>query len=241
MREVTLWIPCLMDHFSPESAFSAVKVLQSFGVEVRLPSQPVCCGQPAFNDGYDEEARLFARRFLRLFADTSCIVCTSGSCTAMVRKHFAHLFPPESPEHAEALSLASRVFEFSEFVGRQQKPVPWTPLPIKVAYHPSCHLLYGLGIDAIPNHLLRQIPELHLVDFEESTECCGFGGVFSLRMPVVSCVIADRKLAHLHRSGAEYVTSCDMGCLLHLRARARKISSPLRFVYLAEILARSIR
>ncbi|MFN4182991.1 MAG: (Fe-S)-binding protein [bacterium] len=241
MKEVTLWIPCLMDHFSPESAFSAVKVLERLGLEVHVPSQPVCCGQPAFNDGYDEEARLFALRFLRLFADTPCIVCTSGSCTAMVKRHFAHLFPPGSPEHSEALSLALRIFEFSEFVGKQKDTILWDPLPIKVAYHPSCHLLHELGIDDVPRHLLGQIPQLQLVEIEESEECCGFGGVFSIRMPVVSCVIADRKLAHLHRSGAEYVTSCDMGCLLHLQARARKMASPLRFVYLAEILAQSIR
>ncbi len=237
---VTLWIPCLMDQFQPEAGMAVVEVLQTLGFKVGIPKQPICCGQPAFNDGYDEEARIFARRFLRFFRDTPCIVCPSGSCTAMVKLHYPQIFSQSSEEHQQALALSERIYEFSAFLAEQASAPRWKSLPLKIAYHPSCHLMRELGVQEAPMKILQQIPQLQILKFSEMEECCGFGGIFSLRMPSISCRIADRKLASIQNSGAQAVVSCDSGCLLHLQTRAQKSGSSLRFLHLSQVLKESL-
>jgi len=108
-------ITCLGDALFPRVGVAAVEVLRRLGVAVDFPEAQTCCGQPAYNAGYADAARDTARAFLRAFAGSEHVVSVSGSCAAMVRDGFPRLFAGR-PEEAAATDLASRTFEFSQFL-----------------------------------------------------------------------------------------------------------------------------
>ena len=215
-----------------------VSVLERCGVAVDFPPAQTCCGQPAFNSGFREEARRVARAWLAAFRDSQTIVAPSGSCVAMVRHGFLELLPEGTAERAEAERLGARTYEFTEFLvsllGRQDVGAGFAGT---VAYHESCHLLRELRVSRQPRALLENVRGLELRDLDQAQECCGFGGTFSAKFPELSAAMADEKLRSVGRSGAGTLVSCDMGCLMHLEGRARRLGLPLRCLHVAEVLA----
>ncbi len=215
---VALFITCLADQFFAESGVHAVKLLRSLGVEVEFPARQTCCGQPAYNAGYWNEARSMAEHTLDVFQDAEYVVLPSGSCTTMLRAFYPELFRERSSKFKQAEDLAGRTFELAEFI---VKVLGVTKLGDglrgrKVAYHHGCHALRELGIKQEPLALLANAGA-ELVDWPASQECCGFGGLFSVKLPEVSLSMADQKISTLPR--ADYLTSADGGCLLHLSGR----------------------
>ena len=238
---VALFVPCYVDQLWPEVGLAAADVLEGLGVEVHCPEAQTCCGQPFANAGFEAEARGLARRFLEVFEGSEHVVCPSGSCVAMVRRHFGPLLGERAP-------LGERVHELCEFlVDVLGAPPLGVRFPHRVGLHPSCHGLRELRL-ALPSErmgpafdkvaaLLGAVAGLELVAPERSDECCGFGGSFAVDEPEVSCRMGlDRLLAH-ERAGAEVITSVDASCLLHLRGLAERRGSPLRVMHVAEILA----
>ena len=238
---VALFVPCYVDQLWPEVGLAAADLLESLGVEVRFPEAQTCCGQPFANAGFEAEARRLARRFLEVFEGSEHVVCPSGSCVAMVRRHFAGLLGEPAP-------LCERVHELCEFlVDVLGAPHLGVRFPHRVGLHPSCHGLRELGLARASERvepafdkvgaLLGGVAGLQLVSPERADECCGFGGSFALDEPAVSCRMGlDRLLAH-ERAGAEVITSVDASCLLHLRGLAERRGGPLRVMHVAEILA----
>lgn len=235
---ISLFITCLVDQFFPRVGIAMVKVLERCGVAVDFPAAQTCCGQPAFNSGFHDEARRVARTWLAAFSASEAIVAPSGSCVAMVRQGFAELFHDHGAERDEALRLAARTYEFSEFLvsvlGREDVGAEFAG---PVAYHESCHLLRELRVSRQPRALLGKVRGLELRDLELAQECCGFGGTFSAKFPELSAAMADEKLRALERCGAGTLVACDMGCLMHLEGRARRLGLPLRCLHIAEVLA----
>ena len=220
-----------------------VSVLERCGVAVDFPPAQTCCGQPAFNSGFREEARRVGRAWLAAFRDSQApdsqaIVAPSGSCVAMVRHGFPELFPEGTAERDEALQLGARTYEFTEFLvsvlGRKDVGAGFAGA---VTYHESCHLLRELQVSRQPRTLLENVRGLQLRDLNQAQECCGFGGTFSVKFPELSAAMADEKLRSVDRSGAGTLVSCDMGCLMHLEGRARRLGLPLRCLHVAEVLA----
>lgn len=235
----SLFVTCLVDHFFAEAAADAVRVLRFLGVEVFFPQAQSCCGQPAFNAGHADEARRMARHTLEAFGDADYVVLPSGSCAAMLRNHYAELLAAEdSGQELASLAreLGERTFELSEFL---VKVLGVSELGRglegrRVAYHHGCHALRGLGIQSEPVRLLESAGA-RVLEWEAAEECCGFGGLFAVKMPEVSAAMADRKLHTLPE--ADVLTSADGGCLLQLRGRAARRSSavpPVR--HLARLL-----
>lgn len=215
-----------------------VKVLERCGVAVDFPPAQTCCGQPAFNSGFHDEARRVARAWLAAFSESEAIVAPSGSCVSMVRQAFAELFHDHGDEREEALRLAARTYEFTEFLvsvlGREDVGAEFAGA---VAYHESCHLLRELRVSRQPRALLGKVHGLELRDLDLAQECCGFGGAFSAKFPELSAAMADDKLRAVERSGAGTLVACDMGCLMHLDGRARRLGLPLHCLHIAEVLA----
>ncbi|RPH89382.1 MAG: (Fe-S)-binding protein, partial [Desulfobacteraceae bacterium] len=195
---VTLFIPCLMDSLYPQAAQDLVVLLRKCGFRVEYPKGQTCCGQPAFNQGYFEVARKLARRFLGIFESAECLVCPSGSCTAMVRKHYPELLAAEPVWLEKAQAVGGRLYEASQFLSLF---VPASRIkasfPGKVTYHDSCHSFRSLGIYQEPRALLAQVKGLELVEMADSTVCCGFGGLFSRRFPEVSRAITGEKVKQI--------------------------------------------
>ncbi len=235
---VSLFFTCLADAFYPDVVFATVAVLERFGAEVRVPLSQTCCGQPAFNSGNRKEARIMARRFLSAFAGEGYIVTPSGSCASMVRNEYPVLFRDEPGMLALASLAGERIYELSQFlVDVLGVADPRSSFKGKVTYHDSCHLRRGLGVVDAPRKLLRAIPGVTLVEMEESDRCCGFGGVFSVKYPHISCRMAEEKIERILETGAQVVTSADLGCLMNIGGMISRSGYPVKAVHLALVLA----
>ncbi len=235
--QVALFVPCFVDQLQPQVAWDMVRVLRRIGLDVFFPEQQTCCGQPAFNSGAWTEALPVAERFVRIFGSAETVVCPSGSCTAMVRSFYPELLA-NSPLHDDAVALGKRVVEFSEFLVKVAKVTDvGAQFPHRVTYHDSCHLLRELRLQGEPRALLRNVKGLELIEMNHSDECCGFGGVFSVKFGMISAAMGETKAGNIDAARAEFVTSCDSSCLMHIDGVLRKSGSPVRTIHLASILA----
>jgi len=236
---VALFITCLGDQFFPQVGESVVRILRRLGVEVTFNPTQTCCGQPAFNTGYPQEAREVATRVLDLFDDADYVVAPSGSCTSMIRVFYPELFAGDPARLRKAQQLRERFFEFSEFLVNVLKVEDvGASFPRRVAYHDSCHLLRELGIEEQPRKLIRAVRGLELLELEDNQLCCGFGGTFSVKFPEVSVAMGEDKLRAATAAGAEVLVANDSGCLMHLAGVIHRQGLPLRTMHLAELLAR---
>ncbi len=235
MPRVSLFVTCLGDQFFASAATDTVHLLSSLGVEVTHPPGQTCCGQPAYNAGYHDEARAVARHTLAVLAEAEVVVLPSGSCTAMIRRHYETLFAEEPEAHRAAAELAGRTWELSEFLVRVLgvDDLGRGLTGRRIAYHHGCHALRELGIEDEPLQLLRGAGA-ELVPWEADRECCGFGGLFAVKLPHLSAALADRKLDTLPE--VDVLTSADGGCLMQLAGRLRRRGRSLPVRHLASLL-----
>jgi L-lactate dehydrogenase complex protein LldE len=238
MRRASIFVTCIVDQLFPKVGMAMVEVLERIGYEVDFPEEQTCCGQPAFNTGYRDEARDVARHFLEVFRDAEYIVVPSGSCTSMISHHYEELFEKE-PEWLEASrAIEPRIWEFSKFllevagvedVGARLDRV--------VTFHDSCHGLRELGIKQGPRRLLSRVRGLTLKEMDAAEECCGFGGTFSVKFPDISGGMARTKIDSIMRTGAELVVGVDASCLLQIQGALSRAGLPVGTMHLAEVLA----
>ena len=214
------------------------EVLERAGWSVDFPEAQTCCGQPAFNSGYRQEARAVARHFLDVFRDAEYIVVPSGSCASMVSHHYAELFHKE-PETLERVhALEPRVWEFSKFLLEVAKVDDvGARLEDVATYHDSCHALRELGIKAGPRRLLAHVRGLELREMTPAEECCGFGGTFSVKFAELSGAMARTKIDAILRTGANTVVGVDSSCLMQIQGALSRAGSTVRTMHLAEVLA----
>ena len=234
---VAFFATCLVDQFFAGAGVAAVRLLRSLGVEVAFPRNQTCCGQPAFNAGHWEEARRMARHTIAVFEGYDYVVLPSGSCGSMLKVHYPELFRGYGEEYRRAVELSERTFELSQFLvhvlGVERL---WEGLKgRRIAYHHGCHALRELGVEEEPLMLLRNAGA-EILPWEADRECCGFGGVFSVKLPHVSVAMADRKLDTLPADAAEVLVSTDAGCLLHLAGRMKRRGRTIPVRHLAELL-----
>ena len=224
-----------------------VAVLERLGVEVLFPEAQTCCGQPAYNGGFQAEARRLALHTLAVLEQSPApVVIPSGSCGAMVIKGYAHLFHDDPPLRARAEALAARTHEFSQFVtdvlkadlaGLYAKPAATAG---KVTYHAACHLLRELGVADAGPRLLANVPGVEFVALPGVDQCCGFGGLFAVKHDAISTAMLDKKLAHVRATGAETLTACDMSCLMHMQGALSREGTAVRCVHVAEVMAEAL-
>jgi L-lactate dehydrogenase complex protein LldE len=235
---VALFVTCIVDQFFPRVGLAMAEVLERLGYRVDFPEAQTCCGQPAFNTGYREEARRVARHLLSVFRDAEYVVVPSGSCTSMITRHYEELFRKDPEALEQTRRLAPRVWEFSQFLlevaGVEDVGAR---LPAVVTYHDSCHALRELGIREGPRRLLAKVRGLELREMPASQECCGFGGTFSVKFPEISASMVRTKVEAIHQTGAQYVVSVDASCLMQIQGALNRAGSPVRTLHLAEVLA----
>jgi L-lactate dehydrogenase complex protein LldE len=235
---VSLFVTCIGDQLFPQAGLAVADVLERLGYRVDFPEAQTCCGQPAFNSGYWDEARSVADHFLRVFADSDYIVIPSGSCCSMVGHHFADLYRDDPAKLEQAHALEPRVWEFSRFLMEvAQVEDVGASFPHRVTYHDSCHALREMGVKEGPRRLLSRVRGLELTEMDTCEECCGFGGTFSVKFDQVSGGMARTKIESIARSGAEYVVSIDSSCLMQIQGALLRSGSPVRTMHLAEVLA----
>ncbi|MBO1436750.1 (Fe-S)-binding protein [Meiothermus sp. CFH 77666] len=230
--KVALFITCLADQFFAEAGVAAVRLLRHLGCTVEFPEGQTCCGQPAYNAGYWAEARQVAEHTLGVLERADYVVLPSGSCTTMLRTFYPELFREQPRRFAQAEALSQKTYELAEFIVKVLG-VSHLGQGLKgrrIAYHHGCHALRELGIKQEPLTLLRNAGA-EIVDWAAAEECCGFGGLFSVKLPEVALSMADRKLSTLPpTSQIDFLTSADGGCMLHLSGRIenRGLGLPVR-------------
>lgn len=243
-KRVSLFVTCMVDMLYPGTGMSVVDVLTHLGVEVDFPLGQTCCGQPAFNAGYWSEARQVALQFLKAFQAAEVIVAPSGSCVAMVRHEFPRLFADDPAWRGEAERVAAITWEFSEFIveglgitdlhGR-------LPTPHTFAFHDSCHGLRLLGLKEAGRTLVGNLQNAAVVDWADSENCCGFGGLFSVKMADVSGAMLGKKLDQIAQSAADTILTGDVSCLTHMNTGLEKQGKAARVRHIADVLAEGVR
>lgn len=237
-RRVQLLVTCLVDHLYPSVGFAVADVLERVGVTVTVPEGQTCCGQPAFNAGFHDEARRMARHTIDVLSKSDDpVVIPSGSCADMLIHQAPPLLAADPVWADRARRLAARTFEFSQYLVDELGVTNCGSCARGSAtYHPSCHGLRGLGLSRQPQALLQATP-LALVPLGEAETCCGFGGLFAVKMSAISGAMLDRKLDHIEATGAETLVGADVSCLMHMAGGLHRRGRTMRVRHLAEVLA----
>lgn len=234
--KVQLFIPCFVDQLYPQTAFNMVKVLEKACCDVEYNTNQTCCGQPAFNAGFWDEAKSVATKFIKDFDSTDYIVAPSASCVGFVRNYYTGLFE-NSSQHNMVKDLSKRIFEFTEFLTDILKIENYgAELNIKATYHDSCAALRECKIKEGPRNLLKKVKGLELIEMAETGTCCGFGGTFAVKFDGISNAMADQKISHALDTGASHIISTDLSCLMHLQGIISKKNLPLSTMHIADVL-----
>ena len=215
------------------------ELLERLGVELLFPLEQTCCGQPLFNNGFEDKTRAVARNFLRSFDQSDApIVGPSGSCVGMVKHHYLELFPEGTPEHELAVDISSRIYELTEYLVNVLKVTDVGAIyPYKVTYHASCHYLREMGLKTEAKTLLNAVQGLEFIPLNEEETCCGFGGAFTVTYPEVSRSMMENKVNNIIASGAETVITCEPGCLMNIAGGLHKAGSNVRAMHIIDLLA----
>jgi len=239
MKNVSLFIPCLVDQFLPEIGTDTARLLKRLGVSVSYDPRQTCCGQPMINAGRTDRAKPLARRFIDIFYEASkdgAVVAPSGSCVHTVTHHYPELLDGEYREKAQ--DLARRVYELSDYLvnvlGVTDVKSGFTGT---VTYHHSCHIVRGLDIMAEPIALMDAVPGAQMLPLPDMDVCCGFGGEFSAGYPEISGAMVEDKVQKAIATGAEYLVLAEPGCILNIRGYVEKQGLPLKVLHLAQVLA----
>jgi L-lactate dehydrogenase complex protein LldE len=235
--KVQIFIPCFVDQLFPQTAFNMIKVLEKAGCEVSYNTSQTCCGQPAFNAGFWDDAREVCSKFLKDFDPNTIIVAPSASCVGFVRNYFPKIFD-NSSVHNEVKTIGQNIFELSEFLVHKIKITDFNAsLHGKAAYHDSCAGLRECKIKNEPRSLLMNVEGLELVELNDVETCCGFGGTFAVKYEPISVAMAEQKVDNALATNAQYLISTDLSCLMHIQGYIDHKGYNLKTLHLADVLA----
>jgi L-lactate dehydrogenase complex protein LldE len=212
-------------------------VLEKAGCTVSYNTAQTCCGQPAFNAGFWDEAKSVCSKFIKDFSGSDCIVTPSASCAGFVKNYYGKLFE-NSSVHNEVKDLSKRIFEFSEFMVQVLKVEnTGATLKGKATYHDSCAGLRECKIKEEPRKLLSNVKGLEVVEMNDVETCCGFGGTFAVKFESISVAMGEQKVENALATGAEYLISTDLSCLMHLQGYINQKGYKMQTMHIADVLA----
>jgi L-lactate dehydrogenase complex protein LldE len=233
---IELFVPCFIDQLYPQTAFNTIKVLEKAGCKVIYNAQQTCCGQPAFNAGFWDEAKSIGSKFLNDFSEDHYIVSPSASCTGMVKNYYNDLFT-NTAVHNKCRAIQSNIYELSDFlINIIKKDYFGAELDGRAVYHDSCAGLRECNIKEEPRQLLNKVHGLDLVEMKDTDTCCGFGGTFAVKFEGISSAMAQQKINNALEMDAEYIISTDSSCLLHLQGYIDQHQLPIKTMHLADVL-----
>lgn len=234
--KVQLFIPCFVDQLYGQTGINTVKLLEKAGCEVSYNSKQTCCGQPAYNAGYINEACAVSKKFIADFAGADYIVSPSASCTGYLRNSLEEVMGDTVPK-AEIENLKKRVFEISEFLVDVLDYTDFGATLNGIAtYHDACGALRECGIKEAPRKLLSKVKGLQLQEMHEAETCCGFGGTFSVKFEPISIGMAQTKVTNAINTKADFLLSTDVSCLMHIDGYIRKNNLAIKPMHIADVL-----
>ncbi|UOQ44104.1 (Fe-S)-binding protein [Halobacillus salinarum] len=234
--KVSIFITCVCDIISSDVGKNTVELLERFGCEVDFPELQTCCGQPAYNSGYEKKSKEAMIQMMKAFKDSEYVVAPSGSCVAMLHE-YPHVFASE-PEWKEAAEdLASKSYELTQFFVDVLEVVDvGSKFQGSATLHPSCHMTRLLGVRQAPQLMLEQVKGLELIELPLKEDCCGFGGTFAVKNAAISEEMVKEKACHVVETKADYLIGGDMGCLMNIGGRLSRDEQPVKVVHISEIL-----
>ncbi|MCP4126699.1 MAG: (Fe-S)-binding protein [Gammaproteobacteria bacterium] len=235
---VGLFVTCLVDLYRPNVGFAAVKLLEDAGCSVEVPEAQTCCGQPALNSGDYATSRDIAKQVVEAFVGYDYVVGASGSCMGTIKTHYPDLFKDDPQWQESAKDLAARSHELMSFLtdvmGVEQVQARYDGT---ITYHDSCSGLRELGIKQQPRNLLGSVDGLEIDEADNSEICCGFGGTFCVKYPEISTRLVSDKVEGIEKTQATTLLGGDMGCLLNISGRLKRLGKEMRVYHTAEVLA----
>ena len=233
---INLFIPCFVHQLYPQTAFNMIRVLEKAGCEVLYNTNQTCCGQPAFNAGFWDDAREVCSKFLKDFDTDSIIVGPSASCVGFVKNYYSKLFD-NSSVHNDVKAITQNIFELSDFLVNKLGIVNFgAKLNGKATYHDSCAGLRECKIKNEPRQLLANVEGLELTELNDVETCCGFGGTFAVKFGAISTAMGEQKVENALATGAEYLISTDVSCLMHLEGYIKGKKYNLKTLHIADVL-----
>ena len=233
---INLFVPCFIDQMFPQTAWSVVETLEKANVTVNYNPKQTCCGQPVFNGGYWNKARKLALKFIKDFPDDKPIVVPSASCAGFIRNHYAGLLEKENLAE-EANRLRKNVIEYTDFLVNHLKITDLgASFPHTVTYHDACSALREYGIKDEPRKLLANVKDLELIEMNENTTCCGFGGTFMVKFIPISTAMVEQKVQNALATNAEYIVSTEASCLININSYIEKQKLPIKTIHIADVL-----
>jgi L-lactate dehydrogenase complex protein LldE len=242
-KPVSLFVTCIIDMIYPATGISVVEILEHLGIEVRFPMAQTCCGQPAFNAGFQDDAAQVAKQFLRAFEGAEVILTPSGSCASMVRHYYPELFKDDPEWRDRAQWAADITWEFTEYLvdGLGITDIGAKLPPTRVAVHHACHGYRLLNLNGQAEALLREVEGVTLNPLNGADQCCGFGGLFSVKMPEISGAMLDDKVQNINNAEADVIITGDASCLTQMNGGLSRQRSQRRVLHIAELLAKGLK
>lgn len=236
MTKTHIFVPCFIDQLYPQTAVNMVTILKQVGCTVDYNPNQTCCGQPALNAGFWDEAYEVAKKFVADFANKESIVCPSASCVGFIKNHYTKLLGTDV-DVSVLEQLQHHIYEFSEFLVNHCDISNLTAqLEGKAMYHDACSALRECQIKEAPRLLLSKVEGLELVENPNSEVCCGFGGTFSAKFEPISVAMAEKKVEEALALSVDYIISTDLSCLMHLQGYIEHKKIPLKTLHLADVL-----
>jgi L-lactate dehydrogenase complex protein LldE len=237
---IDLFIPCFIDQVYPETGFNVIKILEKAGCEVKYNVEQTCCGQMAFNSGFWSEARKIAEKFVMDFPYDRPIVSPSASCSGYIKNHYPELFK-DSKSMYDPAKVTANIFEFTDFLVNKLNIINFnSKFKAKVTYHDACAALREYGIREEPRKLINNIEGVELIEMKDTDTCCGFGGTFSVKHKAISSAMAEQKVQNALETGAEYIVSTELSCLLNLQGYIDKNNLPIKTIHIADLIAKGL-
>lgn len=234
---VQIFVPCFIDQLYPNVAFNMVKVLEKAGCTVRYNANQTCCGQPAFNAGFWGESKDVCRKFINDFSGDDYVVAPSASCIGFVKNYYLKMFENTADE-GRVKQLTARTFEFTDFLVNVLKVEDFGAVfNHKITYHNSCAALRECNVKEEPKKLLANVKGLELIEMQDNETCCGFGGTFAVKFEPISVAMGEQKMANALATGAEYIVSTDMSCLMHIGGCIKYQQKEIQVMHIADVLA----
>ena len=238
VKPVSMFIPCIVDLFLPDIGKATYRLLKKLGLTPVYHAEQTCCGQPALNAGYTDQAREVAKHFIKVFENDDVIVSPSGSCVCTVKHHYPQLLAHEPQWLARAQAVAGKIYELTQFMVDVMGVTDCgTSFAGRVAYHESCHVLRGLGVSQQPKTLIAGVTGAELVPLRFAEGCCGFGGAFAVNYPDISRAMVEEKCENYIDSGADLLLLCEPGCLLNIGGYLRRHHPDKKVMHMAQFLA----
>ena len=242
-KPVSLFVTCIVDMIYPHTGVSVVDILEHLGIEVRFPQAQTCCGQVGFNSGFQNDARAVAKQFLTAFADAEVIVTPSGSCASMVRHYYPELFKDDPEWYERAMWATNITWEFTEYLvdGLGIADLGAALPPTRVAFHDACHGLRLLGLKNQARQLAEHVDGVTVTDLTGADQCCGFGGLFAVKMPEISGAMLKDKVNAIDGSEADVILTGDASCLTQMNGGLSRGEKSKRVVHIADFLAQGLK